>query len=486
MLTVTNRDGNTDIVASYAYTYDPANRVVTATTPQGTWTYGYDPAGQLTSADFDSTDPAVDDVSLIYTYDRAGNRIAVERNDALTAYLADATDAYTEVGGVALTYDADGNLLFDGTNTYGYDALGRLTSVDGPAGLVTYTYNALGQRVGRTDTAGSADLLVDPATGLTLGERGPAGPVRNIFGVGLLASGTTNLSYFGFDGLGSVVTTTDATGALLGTRLYDPFGTPVVDGFASDFGFLGAEGGQQLAAGLVDINGQLLNPELGRSNRPDLVGINGETNRYRRFNNAWSARTVDPAEPTTDGASFAATLLANVSGRLRPDVFTVARGLFDPTPASLGGNLLDGSVAGYLGSFDTPAEALIIVAAEDDGQAQPLAGPALIIPGLGGILRSFTSPLDSNSLSRGRKNFRSDSVPNQFTGTLGAGSGEQSVAIDPNAITGPAGFEAGRFIGLGERHAFRIDFENLPTATAPAQTVTIETFLDPSWDWRTV
>ncbi|MEM6312455.1 MAG: hypothetical protein AAF743_00090, partial [Planctomycetota bacterium] len=47
-------------------------------------------------------------------------------------------------------------------------------------------------------------------------------------------------------------------------------------------------------------------------------------------------------------------------------------------------------------------------------------------------------------------------------------------------------FEAGRFIGLGERHAFRIDFENLPTATAPAQTVTIETFLDPSWDWRTV
>lgn len=56
---------------------------------------------------------------------------------------------------------------------------------------------------------------------------------------------------------------------------------------------------------------------------------------------------------------------------------------------------------------------------------------------------------------------------------------QRSVAsFDPNEIIGPAGAGDERYItGAGE-HLYKILFENLPTATAPAQTVTIDNQLD--------
>jgi YD repeat-containing protein len=57
------------------------------------------------------------------------------------------------------TYDGGGNILSDAKNgvttTYGYDAAGRLASVDvGGSGRGPYLYNGFGQLVSRTMTAG--------------------------------------------------------------------------------------------------------------------------------------------------------------------------------------------------------------------------------------------------------------------------------------------------------------------------------------------
>ena len=41
-------------------------------------------------------------------------------NGVTTAYTVNNMNQYTSVGGVAYTYDADGNLTSDGTNTYTY------------------------------------------------------------------------------------------------------------------------------------------------------------------------------------------------------------------------------------------------------------------------------------------------------------------------------------------------------------------------------
>jgi hypothetical protein len=56
---------------------------------------------------------------------------------------------------------------------------------------------------------------------------------------------------------------------------------------------------------------------------------------------------------------------------------------------------------------------------------------------------------------------------------------------DPNSLTGPAGYGSQGFIGANEVLPYRIDFENDPTATAPAQAVTITDPLSTDLDWST-
>ncbi len=57
---------------------------------------------------------------------------------------------------------------------------------------------------------------------------------------------------------------------------------------------------------------------------------------------------------------------------------------------------------------------------------------------------------------------------------------------DPNDSVGPRGFGDGGFITSGTQSLpYRIDFENAPTATAPAQFVTVTDQLDPNLDWST-
>jgi len=54
------------------------------------------------------------------------------------------------------------------------------------------------------------------------------------------------------------------------------------------------------------------------------------------------------------------------------------------------------------------------------------------------------------------------------------------VSVDPNDKTGPAGVGTARFLGGGVPLQYNIQFENLATATAPAQQVVITDKLDPS------
>ncbi|MCX6922940.1 MAG: hypothetical protein NT154_06985, partial [Verrucomicrobia bacterium] len=56
---------------------------------------------------------------------------------------------------------------------------------------------------------------------------------------------------------------------------------------------------------------------------------------------------------------------------------------------------------------------------------------------------------------------------------------------DPNEIRGPSGFGSTRLMPAGETMAFTIYFENVPTATAPAQTVRVRNQLLSTFDWRT-
>ena len=60
------------------------------------------------------------------------------------------------------SYDANGSQTADGTNSFSYDARGRLTQATTPVGTVSYQINALGQRTRKTvppGGGGGSDLV---------------------------------------------------------------------------------------------------------------------------------------------------------------------------------------------------------------------------------------------------------------------------------------------------------------------------------------
>ena len=133
------------------------------------------------------------------------------------------------------TYDADGNLLSDGTNTYTYDAEGRVTSISNASGTTQYIHNALGQ-VARTlnpannftydyayDPWGARELALwgCPACGydaeeyITFGGRAVAGYNEN---------NPRETEFFHYDGLGSMVMQTNQTGGVEEQQVFYPLG----------------------------------------------------------------------------------------------------------------------------------------------------------------------------------------------------------------------------------------------------------------------
>jgi RHS repeat-associated protein len=118
-------------------------------------TYGYDEFNRLKSMSGSSQ-------SFTYTYDRYGNRLSqtvTSGSGPSPTYNVDVnTNRITTAG---FSYDAAGNLINDGTHSYGYDAEGNVLGVDGGT---TYTYNALNQRV-RIDGPTSSYEYVFNASG---------------------------------------------------------------------------------------------------------------------------------------------------------------------------------------------------------------------------------------------------------------------------------------------------------------------------------
>ena len=130
---------------SATLTRDADGRITQAVEDQNgvttTWGYTYDACGRLASV---SENGSVIDS---YGYDGNGNRVSVN-GQTIASYNAD--DQLTRYNGVAYTYAADGSLAGAGSTTYQYDALGHLLEVKTPTADITYTYDGLGRRVGKS------------------------------------------------------------------------------------------------------------------------------------------------------------------------------------------------------------------------------------------------------------------------------------------------------------------------------------------------
>jgi len=158
--------------ARLVFTHDTELRLTAVTNPQGLiWRYDYDPAGQLVSeTDFNGR-------VLRYRYDAAGQLVARTNGAGET---------------IAFTRDVAGNVIEkhspDGTTTFAYDPVGRITRAISPDAEVAFErdlagrviaeiidgrriisrYDALGRRTRRTTPSGAVSDWEHDAAGRPL------------------------------------------------------------------------------------------------------------------------------------------------------------------------------------------------------------------------------------------------------------------------------------------------------------------------------
>jgi RHS repeat-associated protein len=217
-----------------SFTYDAAGRRTSVTMPYDLVTeYTYDAASRVTGLVYRKDTTTLG--TLSYMYDAAGNRLRVGGTwartglpPALASASYDAANRHLSFGAQAVTYDLNGNLLNDGTNSYTWDARNRLTGIAGPI-TATFEYDAIGHRTRKTIDGWLTDFVhdgINPVTELGLGGA-TAGSLVTGLGVDdflLYNGGWNGTSMFLTDALGSLVATTDSAGAVQSEVTYEPFG----------------------------------------------------------------------------------------------------------------------------------------------------------------------------------------------------------------------------------------------------------------------
>ncbi|KRT69831.1 MAG: YD repeat-containing protein [candidate division NC10 bacterium CSP1-5] len=198
-----NRDG------THSFLHDPLNRLTQATHPQ--------PANPAES----------------FTYDPVGNRA----NSHLAAgQVYDAANRLLQDSNFTYTYDENGNLTSKTSKangevtTYTYDAENQLIRVERPGVVAEYRYDALGRRIEKVVGVSTRfiydneDIVVEvdsAAVAQAFYLHGPG--IDEPLAMGRFGAGG-GTAVFHADGLGSITTLTNTSGAPVRSYTYDSFG----------------------------------------------------------------------------------------------------------------------------------------------------------------------------------------------------------------------------------------------------------------------
>ncbi|WP_187360035.1 RHS repeat-associated core domain-containing protein [Chitinolyticbacter meiyuanensis] len=169
--------GITTATQTYTYSYDAVGNLTKqdpGTTPAGVREYGYDSMDRLTLNNIGTS------TSYGYQYDLNGNRTERRLGTAVTQLNHDPNSnrVLSQSGATTAnySYDAAGNMVNSGANVY--NNAGRLTKTKVGTIWWQYSYNALGQRVKKSDGVNDTTLFTYDEAGQTVGEYDATGQRR--------------------------------------------------------------------------------------------------------------------------------------------------------------------------------------------------------------------------------------------------------------------------------------------------------------------
>lgn len=295
------------------YTYDNLSRLLSVihalggATKDGA-TYTYDNVGNRTSKTFvQQSDP--DPISVVasygydniyqltqtllngglsesYSFDDVGNRTA---SLGVSPYLYNNSNELTSTPLAGFSYDENGNTTSktdgSGTTNYTWDYENHLVSVSTPSsGTVNFAYDPFGRRIFKSSATGTSIYAYD---GDNVSEEldsagNPAARYAQGLGVdeplAMYRSGVA--SYFHADGLGSVTSLSDGSGAVAASYVYDSFGnlSSSTGTLTNSIRYTAREFDSE--TGLYYYRARYYDPAVGRFLSEDPIQFSGGPNFY--------------------------------------------------------------------------------------------------------------------------------------------------------------------------------------------------------------